>query len=281
MKKYTEKTGNYAKLRIIQAPRGEEDVVERRGKKKMKWTIEVLVFDEKCVFQEKYGFTHADLNVLMELYERAKRDTQRYKILRYQSTNQYILDMLSKSLRAKNSIRRFIEGVVEQTPVGQFTSIVRAVRNARLGPVFALYILGNVDPHIATSAGKAKAILGFTPEGKPRAGQKAKGRIQYKGPIHFAAQRVMKGNDPYYVPLARAKMEYYMKVRQMNETEAWWRAVYWLAALLVSHAAELMREDEGLDVSAYRAHTPYIPPKRDPDQVPDEKLLEAIRQGKT
>jgi tetratricopeptide (TPR) repeat protein len=35
----------------------------------------------------------------------------------------------------------------------------------------------------------------------------------------------------------------------------------WLMGLLVSHAAELMRESLGLDTSAFKAHHNYIPPK--------------------
>jgi len=35
----------------------------------------------------------------------------------------------------------------------------------------------------------------------------------------------------------------------------------WLAALLTSHATELMREAEGLSVENFKAHHGYIPPK--------------------
>jgi hypothetical protein len=35
----------------------------------------------------------------------------------------------------------------------------------------------------------------------------------------------------------------------------------WLMGLLISHAAQLMREAEGLDVSNFLKHRDYIPPK--------------------
>lgn len=53
----------------------------------------------------------------------------------------------------------------------------------------------------------------------------------------------------------------------------------WLAGIFTSHALEILREAEGLDVSNLRSHFPYIPPKEFKGQKPTPELLEAIRTG--
>ena len=70
--------------------------------------------------------------------------------------------------------------------------------------------------------------------------------------------------------LFTTKKEYYTS---KGVTGAHRKAIYWLAALLVSHAQQIKREAEGYQVPSHRMH---IPPKSSPDEAPPEKLLEAV-----
>jgi len=54
----------------------------------------------------------------------------------------------------------------------------------------------------------------------------------------------------------------------------------WLGGLLVSHALQILREAEGLDVSNLLSHRTYIRPKASKDDVPEPEILDAIRKGK-
>ena len=75
--------------------------------------------------------------------------------------------------------------------------------------------------------------------------------------------------------------------RKMREEIRWpcrahihMMSLRWLAELLVSHAAQLMREDLDLDVSAYKAHQPYIPPKpTEPSTGLLSRLCEQVSKG--
>jgi len=53
----------------------------------------------------------------------------------------------------------------------------------------------------------------------------------------------------------------------------------WLLKLLLSNALEIIREAEGLDVSAIRSHRSYIRPKPTEDATPPPSLLEQIARG--
>jgi len=48
-------------------------------------------------------------------------------------------------------------------------------------------------------------------------------------------------------------------------------------ALLVSHAQQIIREAEGYGVTPHRMH---VAPKSSMDQIPLERLLEALREEK-
>lgn len=188
------------------------------------------------------------------------------------------------AVEALNRITRERERLVDEAydhiamhPVAQWVERVRG-----LGRHDAVLFTGMIDPHIATSAGKACAYWCLAgPESRLRAGRKAKGKPILRGEAFFMAQRVWMRGDQYYKPLAEAKKQYYLTKLPEDEKgrnmHAHVRALLWLAHLLVSHAWEVHRRFEGLPVNP---HMNYIPPKPDEDAVfNNERVLEAIRTG--
>jgi len=188
------------------------------------------------------------------------------------------------AIEALNSIMRQREELINEV----YEHIVRhpvtwwVERVKGLGRHDAILFLGMIDPHIATSAGKACAYWNLAgPESKLKSGQKAKGAPILRGEAFFMAQRVWMRNDEYYKPLAEAKKEYYLTKLPEDEkgrsAHAHTRALLWLAHLLVSHAWEMHRRFERLPINP---HMNYIPPKPDEDAVfSNDKILNAIRTG--
>lgn len=153
--------------------------------------------------------------------------------------------------------------------------------------------LSYINPYIATTAGKSKAYMGLIPDSKLASGEQAKFNPEARGRMYVVTTNVIRAKDPIYSGLYYQKKDYYMasmgkyledptlcpdygpcmkrlKARaEKDEREAKHpsckahidnRAKRWLSGLLVSHATELMRRDEGLDISAFKAHRGYIPP---------------------
>ncbi len=164
-----------------------------------------------------------------------------------------------------------------------------------LGPVAALTLLGFVNPYKANTAGKAKAYLGLIPGAKRVSGEQSKFNPFAKARVLQVAEKVIMQKSPGYYDLYLAKKGYYMTdrgferyledptlcpmydecvARLLKAAKREGRdpkkpacrghvdhmAKRWLAELIVSHALEIMREAEGLETDAFKAHRGYIPP---------------------
>jgi len=57
-------------------------------------------------------------------------------------------------------------------------------------------------------------------------------------------------------------------------------AKIWLAGILVSHAAQLIREYEGLSIKNFLNHHGYIRPKEKEDDTPDKEVIDRILKGR-
>jgi len=161
-----------------------------------------------------------------------------------------------------------------------------------LGPMAAATFLSYINPYVADTAGKTKAYMGLIPGAALQAGKKANSNPQAKGRMYVVTTNVIRAKDPYYTALYQKKKAYYTEKmgaymtdptlcpeyeacakklinRAQKEKRApkkppckahiHNRAIRWTAGILVSHATELMRKQEGLDVSAFHAHRGYIP----------------------
>ena len=186
-----------------------------------------------------------------------------------------------------------------------------------MGPVAAIAFLAFINPFEASTAGRAKAYLGLYPGARLRRGSRASWNPRGRGRVRLIARGVIMAKDAYYRPLYEAKKRYYLENPRVEGTgpgAVRWppfkeiledpskcpkyeacagrigrgrppcrahldnMARRWLASLLVSHAAELMKRAEGLPVDSFLAHRGYIPPKRHPEEAPEE-LLERIAGG--
>ena len=168
-----------------------------------------------------------------------------------------------------------------------------------LGPMACATFISYLNPYIADTAGKAKAYVGMIPGAALQAGKKAKLNPIAKGRFYVVTTNVIRAQDPYYSGLYYQKKDYYiermgeylehpeqcpdyiacMKKLQGAATKRAERdksktvtvkkpsckahidnrAKRWLGGILISHAVEIMRKEEGLDVSAFKAHRGYIP----------------------
>jgi hypothetical protein len=163
-----------------------------------------------------------------------------------------------------------------------------------LGPMAAATFLSYINPYIADTAGKTKAYMGLIPGAKLQAGKKAHSNPQAKGRMYVVTSNVIRAQDPYYSGLYYIKKDYYLQDDKMGlyledptrcpdyaechkklatraekdggraikkmpcKAHIDNRAKRWLSGILVSHATELLRIQEGLDVSAFHAHRGYI-----------------------
>lgn len=161
-----------------------------------------------------------------------------------------------------------------------------------LGPMACATFLSYINPYIADTAGKTKAYMGLIPGAALQAGKKAKLNPVAKGRMYVVTTNVIRAQDPFYAGLYYQKKDYYAEKMSLfledptkcPDYEACLkklagraakdkravkkpsckahidnRAKRWLSGLLVSHATEVMRRQEGLDVSAFKAHRGYIP----------------------
>jgi hypothetical protein len=217
--------------------------------------------------------THDGLRILARAYMNAtKLRTSLAAMAKHPSAPDVVHSIVEDVAEDKESILDRAAALVSKHPIYGWCEIVSAGRGS-LGAAAALTFLGFIDPHEATTAGKAKSFWGLTPEGKLRSGERAGFNPLLKGFATFAAQRVIMGKDSYYVPLYQAKKEYYVS---KGIKHAHPKAVFWLAALLVSHAQQIIREAEGYEVPRHRMH---IRPKDTPDETPPEQTLAALRRG--
>jgi len=181
-----------------------------------------------------------------------------------------------------------VKELLKDHPIWEYCEKVKG-----MGPVAALTFLGYINPYEAVSAGKVWAYFGFTPESKLKSGKKANFNPEAKGRAWLIARNVIMAKDPYYFPLYQKKKEYYMQrmgeyiehAEKCPEFEECMRrlkakagrlgrapkkppcrahidnrAKRWLIKLILSHALQIMREAEGLDVSNLKSHRGYIPP---------------------
>ena len=260
-REYEKTTGFYARVA--------EQIQE--GKR----TYVVYGYDEVCRLS-KYipGMTHNGLRVLAGTYLASSRlGTQLQAMAKNPTAPPIVHEMVKEVLLEKKATLEKIGNLISNHPIYRWCSIVTAGRGGSLGAAAAIVFLGYIDPHEATTAGKAKKYWGFTPEGKLRSGSKASFNTRLKGIGFFTATRVVMGRDSYYRPLFDAKKEYYVS-KGVNFPHN--KAIYWLAALLISHAQQIIRESEGYSVPRHRMH---IEPKQHEDQTPDERILEALRKG--
>lgn len=164
-----------------------------------------------------------------------------------------------------------------------------------LGPVAGLTLLGFVNPYKAATAGRAKAYLGLIPGAKRVSGEQGNFNPFAKARVLQVTEKVIMQKSPGYYDLYLKKKEYYLTERgfgafiedptlcpqyeacaakllraaQREDREpkkpacrghADAMAKRWLAELIVSHALEIMRDAEGLETEAFKAHRGYIPP---------------------
>lgn len=200
-----------------------------------------------------------------------------------------VLEVLARELRLEE--KRVLEEAkrfIRDHPIWSYCQRVKG-----MGDVAALTFLGFIDPYVADTAGKARAYFGLVPEAELRSGSKARFNPEGKGRVWLVVRNVIMQRDPYYYPLYQKKKAYYMermgayinnpqlcpnyeecKRRIMSKARRLGRppkkfpckahidnkAKRWLAGLIVSHATQILREAEGLDVSNFKKHRGYIPP---------------------
>jgi len=221
---------------------------------------------------------HYNLEGLAKLVLMLRRQRQSLDAIRKMYFwQQWAVEAIDGIMRERERVVNEVYEHVVRHPVVQWVDRVKG-----LGKHDAILFLGLIDPHVATSAGKACAYWNLAgPESILRSGKKTKGAPILRGEAFFMAQRIWMKNDEYYKPLAEAKKEYYLARLPLDEkgrsAHAHIRALLWLAHLLVSHAWEIHRRFEGLPVNP---HMNYIPPKPDEDAVfSNDKIINAIRAG--
>lgn len=162
-----------------------------------------------------------------------------------------------------------------------------------LGPMACATFLSYINPYVANTGGKSKAYMGLIPDATLKSGEKGKFNPGARGRMYVVTTNVIRAQDPIYAALYYQKKAYYEEKMgiyledptQCPDYEACFkklkgradkdkrapkkpsckahidnRAKRWLSGLLVSHATEIMRREEGLDNSAFKAHRGYIAP---------------------
>ena len=211
---------------------------------------------------------------------------KRLTFLLVKKADPWVLNLLRSTINGfKNYEKEIKREVMKRLEGTELLDWVERVKG--LGETAALLFAGEINERVS-SAGKVWAYWGLTPLSKKRAGQKVVGNPSLKGKALYITRSLIAGRktkagyyppDPYYYGYFEAKRHYYTHVKNLNPLVAHYKAVFWLAKLLLSHAYELKRLDAGLDVSAVRSHRNYIPPKPTKDALPDDRLLEKIKLG--
>jgi len=199
--------------------------------------------------------------------------------------------MSSLANRLKDEETRWLlqfKELVKEHPIWDYCEKVKG-----LGAVGALTFLGWIDPHKAVSAGRVWSYFGFAPKQALKSGEKANYNPEATGRACLLTRNVIMAKDPYYTPLYQQKKAHYMEKmgkfidnpELCPDYEKCKRRLYakakrlgrkpkrfpckahidnmakrWLTKLILSHALEILREAEGLDVSNLRSHRNYIPP---------------------
>jgi hypothetical protein len=271
-RKYMESTGLYARVVRRTVP---SERVEGQALPSGSVIYEVYGYDEECRLGRYIpGMTHDGLRMLASAYMNTTKLRAALDLMsEHPSAPEAVHSIIEDIAKDKRRILERAEAIVENHPVYRWCKMVSAGRGS-LGAQMALMFLGFIDPHEADTGGKAKAFWGLTEASKLRSGKKTVGNPRLKGVAIYAASRVIMGKDSYYYPLYQAKKEYYRSMKNISYAHS--KAQFWLAALLVSHAQQIIREAEDYQVPYHRMH---IPPKSSPDEAPPEWLLEALRKG--
>lgn len=160
-----------------------------------------------------------------------------------------------------------------------------------LGPMACATFLSFINPFKAETGGQSKAYWGLIPGAELKAGVKANWNTNARGRAYVIVQNLIRAQDPFYSGLYYQKKAYYMERMggYLENPEACPdyktcmaklqgrahkdhrapknppckahidnRAKRWLAGLVVSHATEVMRHEEGLDIESFHRHHGYI-----------------------
>jgi len=219
-----------------------------------------------------------------------------------------------EALREEKAILKDAVEIMREHPIWNWAKIVDG-----LGDRGVVFLLGYINPFIANTAGKVKAIFGLIPGARLRAGVKGIFNPEAKGKLLgiIVPNIIMAGRgkgDSYYAPIYRAKKDYILNIRGFKnyiedprtcpgyedcmkalkrKAERLKRkakkppcrlhadsiAKRFLGEILISHATEIMREHEELSTDSFKAHHGYIPPKSYKEETPNIELIEDIRMG--
>jgi hypothetical protein len=242
----------------------------------------VKPFEEECRLQELFPdkrIHHYDLEGAGKMVIRLMRDKMSFQKLVEEYHLPWIADILEEARREREAIISRMYNAFQNHPITRWVESVRG-----LGETDAVIFICMIDPHLATTSGKACAFWGLAgPKSVRRRGEKAVGSRVLRGVAYFMASRVVMKKDPYYYPLFSAKKEWYLKKCQERGEKGYrahadTMAKLWLAHLLVSHAWEKYRAFEGLPIHPHRL---YIPPKPSESAAwNDESVLERLRTGR-
>jgi len=265
-------------------------VAKAKGKKRV---YIATPFSEVCRLQELYSWSpgsfvhHYTLRGVGRLALMLRREKVAFQSLYDEYVGQpWIAKALEDVMAEREKLVDDVYAMFETHPVAQWTTAVKG-----LGKSDALLFLCFIDPHVASTAGKACAFWALAGEQsvrrrKPKSNQTQEemkpGHYELRGAAYYMAERIWMKRDQYYRPLAEAKKEYYLAKLPQDErgrnAHAHTRALLWLAHLLVSHAWEVWRRFEGLPIHPHRL---YMPPKPSEDAVwTDEETLKHLRSGK-
>lgn len=158
-----------------------------------------------------------------------------------------------------------------------------------LGPVAAMTFLGYINPYVVKTAGQMNAYLGLIPNMKRVAGERSKFNPEIKGRFRgVIVKNVIMARDPYYSALIKAKKEYLANrpdLAAKKLTEKGWKghinnmALRWLTQILISHAIEVIRRSENLEVYPRRNYIPVKPTDPFTTQQVLKQILPVIKQG--
>jgi len=210
---------------------------------------------------------------------------------------------------ARISCHRCIENIYEETkdhPLWYWIDVTKG-----LGKTAGLLFFGFINPLWCTSAGKVHKFWGLCKGQRKKRGERTGFPPILKGKAWVIVRNVIRAKDEYYVPLYKSKKQYYLnrefqlyindpqlcpkyeecKRKILEKARRLGRkpkkipcrdhvdglARRFLAKILTSHAWEIMRRFEGLEVPR---HWNHIPPKHDRDDTPLPELVENILRGR-
>ena len=190
----------------------------------------------------------------------------------------WLNEVYKQSITEKATLIEKTYDMLAGHPVSEWVENVKG-----LGRLDAIMFLGFINPHIATTAGKASAYWGLAGQKSSLRNKSEKekpvGNRILRGYAYFVAQRIVMKKDSYYYPLHQAKKEYLAEREAINGTGKPKIAIdrmakLWLAHLIVSHAWEIYRQSEKLPI---HPHTPHIPPKPSPEAEPRKEIIQLLK----